>query len=111
MESRKLFTKNDNLNSLCKIGFIGKGRMNPLGAITAISDIINLDNRNKILKKQTKIMEDAQKPDSDESSNDDTATLPSKVQFPAPKVSISGSKILILILVLIVFFIIFNYLQ
>ena len=68
-------------------------------------------SRNEILKKQTKIMEDANKPDSDESSKDDTATLPSKVQFPAPKVSISGSKILILILVLIVFFIIFNYLQ
>ena len=71
-------------------------------------------SRNKILKKQTKIMEDGQKPDSDESSKDDTvpiSTLPSKVQFPAPKVSISGSKILILILVLIVFFIIFNYLQ
>ena len=49
-------------------------------------------------------MEDAHKPDSDESSKDDTvpiSTLPSKVQFPAPKVSISGSKILILIIVLI----------
>ena len=52
--NRKLFTKNNNLNLLSKIGFIGKGRMNPLGAITAISDINNLNSRNRILREKLK---------------------------------------------------------
>ena len=33
--NRKVFNENDNLNLLSKIGFIGKGRRNPLGANTA----------------------------------------------------------------------------
>ena len=54
--NRKVFNENDNLNLLSKIGFIGKGRMNPLGAITALSDIKNLDNRNTVLRKKMKII-------------------------------------------------------
>ena len=47
---------NDRTNLLSKIGFIGKGRMNPLGAVTAINDIKNLKNRNNILRKKIKII-------------------------------------------------------
>ena len=49
-------SNNDRINSLSRIGLIGKGRMNPLGAISAISDIKNLKNRNKILREKTKIL-------------------------------------------------------
>ncbi len=49
-------SENKNLNLLSKIGFIGKGRMNPLGAITALSDIKNLNNRNKIIREKIKII-------------------------------------------------------
>ena len=44
------------INLLSKIGFIGKGRMNPLGAITALSDIKNLHKRNKIIREKIKII-------------------------------------------------------
>ena len=47
-------SKNNDLNLLSKIGFIGKGRMNPLGAITALSDIKNLNKRNKIIREKIK---------------------------------------------------------
>ena len=49
-------SKNNNINLLSKIGFIGKGRMNPLGAITALSDIKNLHKRNKIISEKIKII-------------------------------------------------------
>jgi len=49
-------SKNNNINLLSKIGFIGKGRMNPLGAITALSDIKNLQKRNKIIREKIKII-------------------------------------------------------
>ena len=55
--NRKTLPEN-NLNSLSTIGFIGKGRMNPLGAITATSDIKNLNKRNKILRKKMQIIYD-----------------------------------------------------
>jgi dTDP-4-amino-4,6-dideoxygalactose transaminase len=48
--------KDKKINLLSKIGFIGKGRMNPLGAITALSDIKNLQNRNKIIREKIKII-------------------------------------------------------
>ena len=49
-------SKNENLNLLSKIGFIGKGRMNPLGAITALGDIKNLNKRNKRIREKIKII-------------------------------------------------------
>jgi dTDP-4-amino-4,6-dideoxygalactose transaminase len=49
-------SKNKNINLLSKIGFIGKGRMNPLGAITALSDIKNLHKRNKVIREKIKII-------------------------------------------------------
>ena len=67
-------------------------------------------SKNKILKQQTQIMEDAQKPDSDEPAKDDTVQ-PDNTNEQATKVSFSGSKFLILILVLIAIIIIFNYMQ
>ena len=48
--------KNENLNLLSKVGFIGKGRMNPLGAITALRDIKNLHKRNKVIREKIKII-------------------------------------------------------
>lgn len=47
---------NDKINSLSRIGLIGKGRMNPLGAISAISDIKNLKKRNNVLIEKIKIL-------------------------------------------------------
>ncbi len=49
-------SENEKINLLSKIGFIGKGRMNPLGAITALSDIKNLDKRNKIIREKIKVI-------------------------------------------------------
>ena len=49
-------SENEKINLLSKVGFIGKGRMNPLGAITALSDIKNLDNRNKIMREKIKVI-------------------------------------------------------
>ena len=49
-------SKDNNTNLLSKIGFIGKGRMNPLGAITALRDIKNLHKRNKIIREKIKII-------------------------------------------------------
>ena len=49
-------SENNNINLLSKIGFVGKGRMNPLGAITALSDIKNLHKRNKIISAKIKII-------------------------------------------------------
>ncbi len=46
------------LNLLSKVGFIGKGRMNPLGAVTALSDIKNLNKRNKAISIKIKILYD-----------------------------------------------------
>ncbi len=48
--------KNSNLNQLAKVGFIGKGRMNPLGAVTALRDIKSLNKRNKIIREKIKII-------------------------------------------------------
>ncbi len=53
--NRKTSEKN-NINLFSKIGFVGKGRMNPLGAITALSDIKNLKKRNKIISGKIKII-------------------------------------------------------
>ncbi len=47
---------NNKLNLLSKIGFIGKGRMSPLGAITALNDIKRLQKRNAIIREKTKIL-------------------------------------------------------
>ena len=49
-------SKDNSINLLSKIGFIGKGRMNPLGAITALSDIKNLKKRNTIIREKIKII-------------------------------------------------------
>ena len=49
-------SKDDHINLLSKIGFTGKGRMNPLGAITASSDLKNLHKRNKIIREKIKII-------------------------------------------------------
>ena len=40
------------LENLTKIGFIGKGRMNPLGAIKASYKLKELDERNKKIRKK-----------------------------------------------------------
>jgi len=42
---------NTSMNLLSKVGFLGKGRMSPLGAISASKDLKNLSKRNKILRK------------------------------------------------------------
>ena len=47
-------SEDKHINLLSKIGFTGKGRMNPLGAITASSDIKNLHKRNKIIREKVK---------------------------------------------------------
>ena len=47
---------NNKLNLLSKIGFIGKGRMSPLGAITALTDIKRLQKRNAIIREKAKIL-------------------------------------------------------
>jgi dTDP-4-amino-4,6-dideoxygalactose transaminase len=54
--NRKISKSNNFLNSLSKIGFIGKGRMHPLGAITALSDLKNLQNRNKFVREKLKLI-------------------------------------------------------
>ena len=48
--------ENEKINLLSKVGFIGKGRMNPLGAVTALSDIKNLDKRNKIMREKIQVI-------------------------------------------------------
>ena len=45
-----------NINLLSKIGFIGKNRMSPLGAITALSDLKNLNKKNKIIREKIRII-------------------------------------------------------
>lgn len=49
-------SENNKINLLSRIGFIGKGRMSPLGAITASSDLRRLHKRNKTIKKKIKII-------------------------------------------------------
>jgi perosamine synthetase len=49
-------SEKEKIKLLSKVGFIGKGRMAPLGAITALSDIKNLDKRNKIIIEKIKII-------------------------------------------------------
>lgn len=48
--------ENKKLNLLSKIGFLGKGRMSPLGAISASKDLKNLSKRNQILRKKFQII-------------------------------------------------------
>ena len=50
-----------NLDQLSSIGFLGKGRMSPLGAIGALSDLNDLDNRNNKIRKKYKIIYDSLK--------------------------------------------------
>jgi dTDP-4-amino-4,6-dideoxygalactose transaminase len=47
---------NTSMNLLSKVGFLGKGRMSPLGAISASKDLKNLSKRNKILRKKFQII-------------------------------------------------------
>ena len=47
---------NTSMNLLSKVGFLGKGRMSPLGAISASKDLKNLNKRNKILRKKFQII-------------------------------------------------------
>ncbi len=44
--NRKSEYENDYFNSLSKIGFLGKARMNPLGAISAMNDLEILEKKN-----------------------------------------------------------------
>ncbi len=46
----------EKLENLTKIGFIGKGRMNPLGAIKASYKLKELDERNKKIRNKFKII-------------------------------------------------------
>ena len=46
----------DNVNLLSKIGFIGKSRMNPLGAITALNDLKNLRKKNEVIREKIKVI-------------------------------------------------------
>ncbi len=54
--NRKTQDLNNDSNLLSTIGFLGKGRMNPLGAITALNDLKNLKNRNKLLREKIKFI-------------------------------------------------------
>ena len=49
---------NPKLNLLSKVGFLGKGRMSPIGAVWALKDLKNLNKRNHILRKKFKIIYD-----------------------------------------------------
>ncbi len=49
-------SEKSSVNLLSKIGFIGKSRMSPLGAITALSDIKKLDKRNASMREKVKII-------------------------------------------------------
>jgi len=46
----------DNVNLLSKIGFIGKSRMSPLGAITALNDVKNLKKKNEVIRNKIKLI-------------------------------------------------------
>ena len=46
----------DNVNLLSKIGFIGKSRMSPLGAITALNDLKNLRKKNEVIREKIKVI-------------------------------------------------------
>jgi dTDP-4-amino-4,6-dideoxygalactose transaminase len=46
----------DNVNLLSKIGFIGKSRMSPLGAITALNDVKNLRKKNEVIREKIKVI-------------------------------------------------------
>ena len=50
--------ENKKLNLLSKIGFLGKGRMSPIGAICAFKDLKSLEKRNHILRKKYEIIYD-----------------------------------------------------
>lgn len=50
--------ENPNLSLLSRIGFLGKGRMSPIGAVWALRDLANLKKRNNILRKKFKIIYD-----------------------------------------------------
>jgi len=50
--------KDKRIETLSKIGFIGKGRMNPLGAIKASYKLDELNKRNERLRKKIKIIYD-----------------------------------------------------
>ena len=53
--------ENQKFNLLSKIGFLGKGRMSPIGAVWALRDLANLKKRNVILRKKFKIIYDGLK--------------------------------------------------
>jgi len=48
----------NELSLLSSIGFLGKGRMNPLGAITALNDLKSLKKRNTLLIEKIKFIHD-----------------------------------------------------
>jgi dTDP-4-amino-4,6-dideoxygalactose transaminase len=50
---------NPKLNLLSKVGFLGKGRMSPIGAVWASRDLKTLKKRNIILREKFKIIYDA----------------------------------------------------
>ena len=54
--NRKIQNTKNYSNLLSTIGFLGKGRMNPLGAITALNDLKNLKNRNKLFAEKIKFI-------------------------------------------------------
>lgn len=54
--NRKFLKDNTRFNDYASIGFLGKGRMSPLGAITATNDIRTLEKRNKKLRIKFKII-------------------------------------------------------
>jgi len=56
--NRKVSSTKNKLNLISKIGFIGKARMNPLGAINALHDLNMLKKRNKKLINKLKIIND-----------------------------------------------------
>ena len=59
MHLNRDFSKdNKDFNSLSKIGFLGKGRMSPLGAIRASYDLNKLKKRNYIIRKKFQILYD-----------------------------------------------------
>ena len=53
--------ENQKFNLLSKIGFLGKGRMSPIGAVWALRDLGNLKKRNVVLRKKFKIIYDGLK--------------------------------------------------
>tara|TARA_Y100001970_G_scaffold294353_1_gene451312 strand:- start:12923 stop:14095 length:1173 start_codon:yes stop_codon:yes gene_type:complete len=56
--NRDFSNEKKDINFLSKVGFLGKGRMNPLGAIKASSDLNKLEKRNAKIRKKFQILYD-----------------------------------------------------